>query len=240
VAHSDAILETTFGDAGLPGGDPDERLFSFKRTIGSILETAKAGSNTPAAREALVQTMLDSFGTADSVALNPDAGVLMPLNARFGERSRLTATALLDESSSSNQTLKPLAVFNRFDLAPADFIHCGEYRIVYGKINPDVPTAPNRFLLIFEGAVPNPNPAAGEAGCRPITEFWAGLSGSGDDTDVARRLSAFFYEGKTDPSLATTDLGGPWSTTRTTVATAPAAKCAATSSWDSPGSFGSG
>ena len=43
VAHSDAIMETTFGDAGLSGGDPDERLFSFKRTIGSILEFANRG-----------------------------------------------------------------------------------------------------------------------------------------------------------------------------------------------------
>ena len=71
--------------------------------------------------------------------------------------------------------MKPLAVFNRFDLAPADFAHCGEYRIVYGKENPAF--APNRFLLIFEASVPNPDPDEGEAGCRPITEFWAGLSG---------------------------------------------------------------
>ncbi len=48
--------------------------------------------------------------------------------------------------------------------------------------------------------MPNPDPAAGEAGCRPITEFWAGLSGLSDDTEIAKRLSAFFYEGKTDPA----------------------------------------
>jgi hypothetical protein len=209
VAHSDAIMDTTFDDAGLPGGAADELLFSFKRTIGTILETAAAGSNTPAAREAFVQTMLDSFATADGSALNADAGVLMPLDGRAGERLGLTAADLLDDSPGSDQTLKPLAVFNRFDLAPADFIHCGEYRIVYGKINPDVPTPPNRFLLIFEGAVPNPDPATGEAGCRPITEFWAGLSELADDAEVARRLSAFFYEGKTDPSLTASDLGGP-------------------------------
>ena len=59
-------------------------LFSFKRTIGSILESAGA-SNTPAAREAFVQTMLASFAVADGSALNPDAGVLMPLDgARRG------------------------------------------------------------------------------------------------------------------------------------------------------------
>ena len=90
--------------------------------------------------------MLDSFPTADGFALNPTAGVLMPLDARE-ERSDLIATDLLDESS--DQAMEPLAVFNRFDLAPADFAHCGEYRIVYGKANPNLPT-PNRFLLIFE------------------------------------------------------------------------------------------
>ena len=63
-------------------------------------------------------------------------------------------------------------------------------------------------MLIFEAAVPNPDPAAGEEGCRPITEFWAGLSGfASDDTEIAKRLSAFFYEGKTDPSLAEPDMG---------------------------------
>jgi hypothetical protein len=210
VAHSDAILDTTFDAAKVPvapGDDPNELLFSFKRTIGTILETAKAGSNTPAARVAFVQTMLESFATADGFALNRDAGVLMPLDGRAGERLGLTATALLDESS--DQAMKPLAVFNRFDLAPADFAHCGEYRIVYGKTNPNQFGPPNRFLLIFEASVPNPHSDQGEAGCRPITEFWAGLSAVSNETEIAKRLSAFFYEGKTDPSLATSDIGGP-------------------------------
>jgi hypothetical protein len=207
VAHSDAIMETTFGAAGETGGAQNERLFSFARTIGAILESASdvGGTNTPAAREAFVQTMIDSFALADGFALNPDAGVLMPLDARGGERLGLSAANLLDETNA--QGMKPLAVFNRFDLAPADWIHCGEHRIVYGKESPNFPL--NRFLLIFEAAVPNPDPTAGEAGCRPITEFWAGLSAhAGDDTELARRLAAFFYEGKTDPSLATPDLPG--------------------------------
>jgi hypothetical protein len=193
VAHSDAIMETTFGQANLPGGEADESLFSFKRTIGAILESAGV-TNDEDSREKLVQTMLDSFATASGFALNPDAGVLMPVDPR-AEALTLNAAALLDESS--DQGMEPLAVFNRFDLAPADFAHCGEYRIVYGKANPNNPT-PNRFLLIFEASVPNPDLSAGEEACRPITEFWAGLSGVGDDTEVARRLSAFFYEGKMD------------------------------------------
>ena len=94
--------------------------------------------------------------------------------------------------------MKPLAVFNRFDLAPADWIHCGEHRIVYGKREPQLP--PNRFLLIFEAAVPNPDPAAGEAGCRPITEFWAGLSAPRRRRyRVAKRLVRLLLRGQDRP-----------------------------------------
>ena len=139
--------------------------------------------------------------------------MLVPFDNRSGEVSRLNAAGLLDETdtSATSIAMRPLALFNRFDLSPDNWSHCGEHRIVYGKINPDVPTAPNRFLLIFEAAVPNPDPAAGEAGCRPITEFWARLSGStaGSDTDIAKKLHAFFYQGKTDPSLTRADLLGP-------------------------------
>src|SRR5262249_15425819 len=55
---------------------------------------------------------------------------------------------------------------------------------------------------IFEAAMPNPG--IGEAGCRPITEFWARLSGT--DEEIARKLAAFYYEGKTDPTLPAKDL----------------------------------
>jgi hypothetical protein len=170
VAHSDAIMDTTFADAGLSGGDPTERLFSLKHTIGAILESAQA-PNTPAAREAFLQTMLDTFRRTPALMLNREAGVLMPFDSRTGEPTRLTPAGLLDDGPASAIGMEPLAVFNRFDLAPANWSHCGEHRIVYGKRNPDVPSPPNRFLLIFEAAVPNPDPAAGEAGCRPITEF---------------------------------------------------------------------
>ena len=35
------------------------------------------------------------------------------------------------------------------------------------------------------------------------------MSGASDDTEIAKRLSAFFYEGKTDPNLTEPDLIGP-------------------------------
>lgn len=200
VVNSDAVLDTTFGDAGIGGGDPGESLFSFKHTIGSILETAGV-PNTETDREAFVQTMLDTFGTADTVALNHDAGVLVPLDERTAE-SLVLPTQLLADGPPHG--MKPLALFNRFDLAPDNWSHCGEHRIVYGKSSA---SALDRFTLIFEGVAPNPDPAQGEDGCRPITEFWAGLGGT--DAEIAESLHAFFYEGKTDPGLPESDIGGP-------------------------------
>jgi hypothetical protein len=136
VVNSDAILDMTFDDAGLSGGDPTERLFSFKHTIGAILESAQA-PNTAASREAFVQTMLSTFNASDTAALNREAGVLVPFDAR-SEASALTAAGLLDETdtSATSIAMRPLALFNRFDLAPENWSHCGEHRIVYGKINP--------------------------------------------------------------------------------------------------------
>lgn len=196
VARSDAVLEATFADLGLEG-DPAELAFSFRRTIEAILKSAKVDSS-PAAQEAFLKTLLDSLTPVAGLRLNASAGIQMPLDGR-NEQSKLDPAKLLN--GNSDQTMKPLALFNRFDLAPENWSHCGEHRIVYGKVNGDG----DRFLLIFEASVPNPG--TGAAGCRPIAEFWAKLSDQAlSDNDRAKRLSAFFYEGKTTPSLATPDL----------------------------------
>src|SRR6185369_17666643 len=62
----------------------------------------------------------------------------------------------------------PTALTNRFDLAPRNGAHCGEYRIVYalGDANG------SRDFIIFEGILPNPNPSCGIESCRPVVKFW--------------------------------------------------------------------
>lgn len=201
VEHSPAVLDAKRSDIGL-GGTASERVFSFSRTIASILDSAQAPSDA-AAQQAFVQTMIDSFSVPSGKALNAGAGILMPFDDRPQEAG-LSAASLLDETSPD--AMVPLALFNRFDLAPANWTHCGEHRIVYGKNRPD-PTDPfNRFLIIFEAMVPNPAPADGEQGCRRVTEFWAGLTGKSDQ-DRAKALSEFYYDGKT--GLAAGDLEGP-------------------------------
>lgn len=203
VVHSDPVMDATRGSIGLDG-TAAERAFSFSRTIATILASA-GGDTSAAAQEAFVQSLLDTFIPAETLPLNAKGGVVMPLDAR-GEAGALSAAAMLDESNA--QGMKPLALFNRFDLAPNNWANCGEHRIIYGR-EPGV-GGPARFLLIFEAMVPNPNPAAGADGCKPVAEFWANLSEPGlSETELARRLSAFYYEGKTSPSLTAPNLLTP-------------------------------
>ncbi|MES2666514.1 MAG: hypothetical protein V4712_10470 [Pseudomonadota bacterium] len=189
VVNSDGVMDATRGSLGLDGA-ADERAFSFRRTIGALLASAGAPADD-AARIAFVQTLLGSFNAP--ARLNAEAGVFMPLDVRPAEAG-LSAAALLDEASPD--AMVPLALFNRLDLAPETWSSCGEYRIVYGKNRVDPTNPTNRFLLIFEAMVPNPDPAAGEAGCRRVSEFWAGLSGK-SEADQAAALSAFYYDGVT-------------------------------------------
>lgn len=191
VVHSDAVMDTTRGDLGLDGV-ATERAFAFRRTIEAILDSANSTSDAGAQAQ-FVQIMIDSFQSPTGHALNAGAGIVMPLDDR-SEASELSAADLLDDASPT--AMKPLALFNRFDLAPDNWSHCGEHRIVYGRERPDPTTPFDRFLVIFEAMVPNPDPAAGAAGCRRVAEFWAGLTGA-SEAEQASRLSAFFYDGQT-------------------------------------------
>ncbi|WP_437291186.1 hypothetical protein [Sorangium sp. So ce406] len=92
---------------------------------------------------------------------------------------------------------------NRFDLAPPDGAHCGEYRIVFARKSghPDFDSArpdqtSRRNFIIFEGRLPNPTPSNGREGCRPIVQFW--LNQSDPSKSVATRaadLKSFYFNG---------------------------------------------
>jgi mono/diheme cytochrome c family protein len=86
----------------------------------------------------------------------------------------------------------PLAIVNRFDRAPQDGSNCGEYRLIYAYRTGD----PNQMLhIIFEGVLPNPAPQLGLAACRPIADFWAGLSSVDSNVDRGNLLEKFFFFG---------------------------------------------
>ncbi|XYH95425.1 hypothetical protein ACMHYB_47740 [Sorangium sp. So ce1128] len=90
--------------------------------------------------------------------------------------------------------MEPLAVVNRFDLAPLDGSHCGEYRIVYGKKSAGIA---DRNLIIVEAQLPNPHPECGIDACLPVAEFWARLS-TLDAAERAQELETFFTVGLLD------------------------------------------
>jgi hypothetical protein len=89
----------------------------------------------------------------------------------------------------------PIGLFNRFDLAPANGSHCGEYRIVYA-MRPGHPLAqgPQRNFIIFEAILPNPHPHTGLAGCFDVAKFWHDLSFMSHD-DTRDHLEKFYFDG---------------------------------------------
>jgi hypothetical protein len=193
VVHDDATLDVSFTDVGETppdGNDGAASLFSFARTIGAILESAEV-ANTAPEREALVLSMLRSFRLDQ--ARNPQTSLPAAIEERLNEAA-FSPEDLLDPNSENG--LVPLGLFNRLDLAPDDWSYCGEHRIVYGKRNPGFE---NRFLLIFEAIVPNPE-GEGESGCRPVGEFWAELSSEDDDMARAEKLAEFYYRGLGQPA----------------------------------------
>jgi hypothetical protein len=87
-----------------------------------------------------------------------------------------------------------IALTNRFDLAPKDGSHCGEYRIIFAK-NSGIDSPLSRNLVIFEAALPNPRPSCGLEACRPVAEFWARLSNVESVKERAALLEAFYFKG---------------------------------------------
>ena len=88
----------------------------------------------------------------------------------------------------------PIGLFNRFDLAPADGSHCGEYRIVFA-MNPNSRDARGRNFIIFEAVLPNIHPDQGIQGCLPIAQMWYDLTTINDPNDRRKILETFYFHG---------------------------------------------
>ncbi|MDI1444511.1 hypothetical protein [Polyangium sp. 6x1] len=96
----------------------------------------------------------------------------------------------------------PLALVNRFDLAPSNGQNCGQYRMIFAKGFQRSPLETagnqligNRNLLIFESVLPNPKPHQGLKGCSKLVQFWAGLTEMNDAAKRAEELDRFFFKG---------------------------------------------
>ncbi|WP_233582418.1 RCC1 domain-containing protein [Corallococcus sp. CA053C] len=95
---------------------------------------------------------------------------------------------------NSGNAYMAVGLFNRFDLAPVNGAECGEYRIVFAKRS-GATSGTNRNFLIFEAALPNPNPTLGLEGCLPVAKFWQGLTNNSDLASRAAALRTFYFQG---------------------------------------------
>ena len=155
--------------------------FSFKRVMTRINTSAKS-TITPLQ---LYQDMMNSWAACQA-GVDPNG---------YGVRCSRPESqyATFDPFATTGARFVPVGLFNRFDLAPSTGADCGEYRIVYALR--DRPG--DRGFIIFEARLPNPNPAAGLAGCTGVADFWAKLSTDADVASRATKLEQFYFAGLT-------------------------------------------
>lgn len=191
--------------------------FSFGNTLGAMIKSASDKvSDTPAERIALLTSMIRSFRVTERI--NPESNLNLRLKFRPGEAG-LDPIKLLGTGPGR---MKPVALFNRWDLAPEDYLHCGEHRIVFGRETDPADKTPARFFLIFEAAVDNPHPTNDKSGCEGIVQFWKSLEGK-PAAFLADNLAKFYFngldtnnDGKSDyqPVIHSQHLGAPYGQVR--------------------------
>jgi len=175
--------------------------FSLQR----VLTQLAAQSNVPGlTATALFQQWWDTQNPAPGIYPGPhcDDTVTSPLGSTINGYPYLCrngaegAQATCDPfAANSPCAYIPIGLFNRYDQAPENGAHCGEYRIVYAKAS-GIASTSDRNLLIFEAALPNPHPTTGLAGCRLIVDTWANLTPENDIQARAAALEAFYFVGQ--------------------------------------------
>lgn len=166
--------------------------FTFARVMQKILDTG--GTTSGQTKLTVYQQWFNTFAqpACSAAGIDPNGyGVDCPRPAE-------TLLAGVDPySPTGTAPFTALALFNRFDLTPQSGETCGEHRIVFA-----VPTTPaanlDRAFIIFEAALPNPQPALGVDGCYPVTRFWQSLSGL-STTARLDALEAFYFDGIREP-----------------------------------------
>jgi hypothetical protein len=165
--------------------------FSFAQVMNWIV----AGSSTTG--EQLMRQLFDtqnpSPGMADAAAPHCDDFVINGSPTFNGfPRHCPTPEGKHAATPLPFANVTPLALINRFDLAPADGANCGQYRIIYFTY---LQQPASRFHMILEAVLPNPHREQGIAGCKAVAQFWADLSSVDSTVERRARLEKFFYDG---------------------------------------------
>ncbi|HYS53724.1 MAG TPA: hypothetical protein VER58_08205 [Thermoanaerobaculia bacterium] len=167
--------------------------FSFERVMNAIV--ARSGSRTTALRlyQQLFDTQNAKPGLLSAESSHCDDFLIDGRPSFNGLPRRCpTPEGPLAKSNPFTGDHIPLALVNRFDLAPADGRNCGQYRIIFAKKSNATFT---RVHFIFEAVLPNPNPSEGIAACRPVAQFWADLSNVNSTSERRAKLDSFFFTG---------------------------------------------
>jgi hypothetical protein len=180
-------------DATLVNTDPAVLArFSLQRVMDQLVTIA--GTTSTQSGTELYKQLWDTLDTSTSTTAPSfaDAPHCNNVGASNGFPFFVCPRPEAALKTTQPDTFVPVAVLNRFDLAPANGAHCGEFRIVYAKQG----SPGNRVFAIFEGALANPNPSCGIEACRPIVDFWESLSAlPANSVELADALDQFYFNG---------------------------------------------
>jgi hypothetical protein len=183
-------LEDTTG-ASNPFAKAALANFTLQDVMDQIITTGATGSTQTALE--LYDQMLDTLNKAPGDTDGPHCtgtinGFAVECPSPEG------SIAATNPFTGSVGAMTPVAVVNRFDLAPSNGANCGEYRVVFGMSDP--PSGVERFLMIFEAALPNPVPSQGIAACLPVAQFWDNLSSTTlTKAEFTKQLKTFYFDG---------------------------------------------
>ena len=169
-----AVMKSLVIDAGVPGLTP-------KKLWKQWWDTQNTGPGLGLGGHC------DDFTNAQGQATLND----FPLDCERNEGGEVSFNPF---SPNSATQYIPIALVNRFDLAPANGANCGEYRVVFAR-KTGQGNSGERNLIIFEAVLDNPKPNCGLDGCRAIAKFWASLSDVNSPIMRAKMLRKFFLEG---------------------------------------------
>jgi hypothetical protein len=164
--------------------------FNMNAVLQQLLTQAGASTETPTE---LLRRLWDTYNDTPNARFTepfaPHCGA--SLNGYPLECPRTGDGDLADPLNGAKPSdFIPVALFNRFDLAPKDGSHCGEYRIIYWT-----GATQNFGTVIFEAQMPNPHPECGIEACRPIAKFWRSLASAPSEASLGKALRSFYFDG---------------------------------------------
>jgi hypothetical protein len=189
--------------------------FTFQRVLEQLVTTSGVSGLT--ARQ-LFHQLWDTQNPApglDADPLSPNCtGALngYPYECRPDPEEGFQADPTQCDPFAANSSCAyiPIGLFMRFDLAPNDGRHCGEYRVVFAKESGRFPTgSQNRNLLIFEAAARNPHVNQGIRGCEKLVRAFAELSDISNANTRRTKLEEIYFDGyqEFDPVISYENFG---------------------------------